>query len=109
MIELKILALIPFCGATIISLLAAAPGMETEFVQYGALGLCAIVVIFLCNHLKAITIQQKDERKQLVAELQKKNEELKKLVEANTSAFEEFAELLGDRPCIAHDARTKPR
>jgi hypothetical protein len=103
MTGLKILALTPFCGAGIIA--AVEPVTQSPYVEYGALGLCAVVVMFLCNYLKSLTAQHREERAELVQGLQTKDGELAKLTQQNTEAYNRLSQLLRDRPCLMKDSR----
>jgi hypothetical protein len=104
MIGLKMLSLTPFFGATLITALVPAEP-QAEFIQYGALGLCAIVVIFLCNHLKGMVVQHKEERKSLINDLKCKDEKLLNLTKQSIEAYDRLAQLLSDRPCLFKDKR----
>ena len=84
--------------------------------QYGALGLCAIMGVGV---FKLLT-DQRDEREKmaaeagrernvLVEELQEKDKQFIKVIESNTAGFNRLADALKDRPCIAEDSRTKPK
>jgi hypothetical protein len=55
------------------------------YVEYGALGLCAFMVYFLCNHLTQKEKNHAEDRKETAKYLSR------------------LALLLGDRPCLAHD------
>ncbi len=74
----------------------AVMAMGDSYLQYGALGLCAIVVIFLCGHIRVLT--DKIDRKDRV---------LGELYEKNTKAYSRLADLLEDRPCLMKDKRIK--
>ncbi len=103
MTGLKLLALTPICGAGLLA--AVEPVTQTPMVQYGALGLCAIVVMFLCNYLKSLTAQHKEERAELVRSLKEKDTELLKTIQQNIDAYNRLSQLLRDRPCLMKDLR----
>lgn len=73
----------------------------TGWVQYGALGLCGFMVMFLINHIKAQAkvIEKKDD------EIKENNKELRRLLKDDISAKNRLAEALEDRPCICGDSR----
>jgi len=93
MLGLKILAVTPFGLTAIITTLANAGG-RPDYLQYGALGLCAIVVIFLCGFIK-----------QLIDKLDRKDKVMGELYQKNTEAYNRLANLLSDRPCLQKDHR----
>lgn len=76
------LAIVPFFCVAIIS---AETGDSK--LQYGALGLCGLVVAFLCNHIKCLTKKITD------------------LCEKNNAAYLRLSNLLEDRPCLMKDKR----
>lgn len=94
MTGLKILALAPF-GITV-PILASSPNPSPGYLQYGALGLCAIIVVFLCGFIR-----------QLIDKLDRKDQTLADLYKKNTDAFNRLADLLEDRPCLNNDHRIK--
>ena len=84
--------------------------------QYGALGLCAIMGVGVFKLLKdqraereKMAAEARRERNELVEDLREKDEQFIKVVEANTAGFNRLADALADRPCIAEDSRTKPK
>ncbi len=79
-----IFSLTPFGLVAAIGSAADNTGLE-----YGALGLCAIIVFFLCNHIKYLT------------------KKLELLSEGNTKAYNRLADMLDDRPCLMKDRRIK--
>lgn len=95
MTGLKVLAATPFGLTAVINMLADT-GEKPDFLQYGALGLCAIIVIFLCGFIR-----------QLIDKLDRKDKVMGELYEANTRAYNRFADVLEDRPCLAKDKRIK--
>jgi hypothetical protein len=86
-----ILAIAPFGCVAII---AAAEG--NSYLQYGALGLCSVIVVFLCKHII-----------QLTDKLDKKDKNFIDLCERNTTAYHRLTSLLEDRPCLMNDKRIK--
>lgn len=86
----KIFALLALASGT------AAANTGTGPVQYGALGLCGVMVVFLISHIKA------------QAEIIKaKDEKLTELLTDDIKAKNRLAEALEDRPCICEDSRVK--
>lgn len=84
-----VLATIPF-GCT--ALMASVEG--DPYLQYGALGLCAIIVIFLCKHISTLT-----------ENLDHKDRVLGELYAEHTKAMRELSTMLRDRPCLMKDSR----
>lgn len=103
MTGLKVLALSPIFGAGFLA--ASDPVTQHPFIQYGALGLCAVVVMFLCNYLKTLTTQHKEERHELVQGLREKDNELLKTIQQNIEAYNRLSQLLRGRPCLMNDER----
>ena len=68
----------------------------TGVLQYGALGLCALMVI---NSIR--------ERRQMAAELDRRARRMEDLVKHNTDAMNRLAQALGDRPCLREDSRVR--
>jgi len=93
MIELKLLGLTPFGCAMFLA--ATEPG-GPAYLQYGALGLCAMVVLFLCIFIRDL-ITKLDRKDQVLADLQQKSIE----------AYARLADMLEDRPCLKNDKRIK--
>lgn len=106
MTGLKVLALAPIFGAAAIA--TAGQSAQSPVVEYGALGLCGAVVMFLCNYLKGLTKQHREERAELVTSMQTKDKQLAELTKLNTAAYNRLADLLEDRPCLCKDQRIKP-
>jgi hypothetical protein len=84
--------------------------------QYGALGLCAMMVWGVYKILRdqraereKMTANAVRERSILVAELQAKDKKVCECVRENTAALEKMTQALGDRPCLAKDSRVKAR
>jgi hypothetical protein len=84
-----ILTLVPFGCVAIIGM-----ANGDAYLQYGALGLCAIIVIFLCKHII-----------QLTEKLDKKDKTFIDLCERNTTAYHRLTNMLEDRPCLMKDKR----
>ena len=103
MTELKLLALTPFFGAGLIAVIE--PVTQSPAVEYTALALCAIVVMFLCNYLKGLTTQHREERAELVESLKEKDDELAILTKQNTESYNRLSQMLRDRPCLMKDSR----
>lgn len=101
MTGLKLLALMPFFGAGMIATIAN----NAPVIEYGALGLCGMVVLFLCNHLKGMVVQHREERAELIGSLKEKDEHLAQLTKQNMMAYNRLAQLLTDRPCLMKDRR----
>lgn len=83
--------------------------------QYGALGLCVIMGVGVFKLFKdqraereKMAAEARRERNVLVEELQEKDKQFIKVIEANTAGFNRLAAALNDRPCIKEDSRTKP-
>lgn len=64
--------------------------------QYGALGLCTAMVLFLISHIKA-----------QVKVIEKKDNKLTELLEKDIDSRNRLSECLKDRPCLGDDSRTK--
>jgi len=93
-VRLLVLSLTPILGAGFIAAIdetAKAPEIE-----YGALGLCAVIVLFLCRHIG-----------QLSTELKETRTENSELLKDNNRAMNRIAEMLFDRPCLMKDHRIK--
>lgn len=80
-------------------------GGVNDYVQYGALGLLAIVVIFLCKHLQKITDQHTSERKELVLALAKREADFIEMIRQDVKSRDRLSEALEDRPCLIGDQR----
>lgn len=93
MTGLKFFAPMPF-GITAFMTMLSETGVKPDFLQYGALGLCAIIVIFLCHHIT-----------QLTNKLDRKDQVLGEMFQKNIIANERLTEALGDRPCLKNDHR----
>lgn len=101
---LKVLSVMPFLlGAGIFAQGQFVPAHP--YVQYGALGLCAIVVIFLCKHLTCITTEHRQERKALVLQLKSGESDKVDLLTKLIAAQNRIAQALEDRPCLRGDQR----
>jgi len=61
------------------------PVPGTEWMQFGALGLCGFMVFFLCSYLKAKEQSHSEERKELARYLSR------------------LCTLLGERKCLVND------
>ena len=105
MTGLKILAITPFLGSGFIVALSSVS--ELEFVQYGALGLCGLVVWFLCKYLARLTQQHEVERKELVESLKQVTDMLFKVVEKNIRSRDSLAEALSNVKCLQDDYRLR--
>lgn len=82
--------------------------------QYGALGLCAIMGYGVYKILKDQRAEREKmadnaakERNLLVEELRQKDKKVCDCVQKNTEALEKMTEAMGDRPCLATDSRVK--
>ena len=64
--------------------------------QYGALGLCAVMVLHNAY-----------ERRAQAKELDRRAQVMEGLIQANTAAMNRLAGALGDRPCLADDSRVR--
>jgi hypothetical protein len=96
-----ILSVIAFFDTTFL----LAVGGESEFVQYGALGLLGIVVLFLCKHLSSLTEQHTLERKELVVALAKRESDFIDMIKQDVVSRDRLSEALEDRPCLLGDQR----
>lgn len=76
-----------------------------NYVEYGALGLCFIMTMFLCRYLVRKDEIHKCERNDLVKSISKRDEELINLTRQNINSQNRLAEMLGDRPCLMKDKR----
>ena len=90
MTGIKILSTIPF----IITATVANTGDAK--LQYGALGLCAMIVVWLCAYINKLSDK-----------LDKKDAVLGDLYAKNTEAYNRLAQVLEDRPCLQGDQRVK--
>jgi hypothetical protein len=70
------------------------PGME--FLEYGALGLCSLMVIM--NFV---------ERQKMGKRLDVQGEELIELHKTTLGTMSKLTDALHDRPCLVHDTRVK--
>jgi len=92
MIMMYVLSLTPIGAAAVV--IATANSPEAPYLQYGALGICFIMVLFLCKyiwHLSDLLSKQSD-----------RNE---KVIERNTKSNNDLVDCLKDRPCIMGDKR----
>lgn len=94
MLTLKVLTITPFL--TTMFILADSTSSSKSFLDYGALGLCAICILFLCGFVK-----------QLIDKIDKKDLQLNEHYVQNTRAFDRLADLLEDRPCLMKDKRIR--
>ena len=83
----------PF-GLTVFLAQSSTPG-ATSYLEYGAFGLCAILVGWMCKYISDLRADEKERQKQLL-----------EIAQANTRAFERWAALLGERPCLVGDTKT---
>ena len=88
---LEILSLTPCLLAMVVT---ATSTTEAPYLQYGALGLCALIVMFLCKYIFHMSNL-----------LSKASDKLEKLTLKNTDAYDRLTEVLKDRPCIMKDRR----
>ena len=88
---LKFLSLTPVLLAMAVT---ATANTEAPYLQYGALGLCALIVMFLCKYI----YHQSDL-------LSRHNDKLEKLTQKNSEAYDRLTDVLKDRPCIMNDRR----
>lgn len=100
MIKLIGLAVIGLCmGSTAVGELGG-----PVWLQYGALGLAGMMVVFLCYFLKTLLEQQNKERIILLDKLEAVREtadnRLSELVRRNSETFNRLARLLESRPCL---------
>ena len=103
MTGLKFLAVTPFFSTGFI----VAIGGESEYIQFGALGLCALVVVFLCRYLSELTETHRKERKELIDAIKSRESEFIIIIKENIKADNRLAEVLEDRPCLIGDQRIK--
>ncbi|MDD5328044.1 MAG: hypothetical protein PHY02_09585 [Phycisphaerae bacterium] len=87
---LEILSLTP----CILAIMVTTTAGEAPYLQYGALGLCAMIVYFLCKYIYHLS-----------GLLSKDSEKLEQLTEKNTKAYDRLTDVLKDRPCIMKDSR----
>ena len=86
----RLCCIIPFVCTTV---LGGADG-SPHYLQYGALGLCAIMVVWMCKHITCLG-RKLDSKDNMIIDLCMKN----------TQAYNRLAELLKDRPCLNKDSR----
>ena len=79
--------------------------IDNPYIQYGALGLCAIMVIFQCKRLSSMSKEHREERKELVASIEKRDERLADVTERCIQSYNRLADVLNDRPCLHRDRR----
>lgn len=96
-----VIAILPF-------ILTAVTGAESKaspdsleayalpFVQYGALGLCAVMVGFLCWHLEKMR-----------GDIKSLNANLLEAYKENSRVIDKQSKMLNDRPCLVNDTRLK--
>lgn len=83
---------------TPISIIAAViSGNESPVLDYGGLGLAAIVVIFLCRY-----VWKQNES------LEKKDAVIIEMVKAGVTSQNRLSEALETRPCLKDDPRIRP-
>lgn len=104
LLPVKILAVSPFAGTMVIAAMEGG-GSPHRFVQYGALGICALAVVGLFAYLNKMTDIHRQERKELVASLQDEAEKREALANDCIRAMDRLSECLADRPCVASDQR----
>ena len=94
MTPIYFLGLTPIGAAAVV---IATTDSELPFLQYGALGVCFVMVLFLCKyiwHLSDI--------------LTKQTERAEKVIDKNTESNNKLIDCLKDRPCIMGDRRMNP-
>ena len=82
--------------AAVAATTATNQGGDDGRLQYGALGLCGLMVCFLISHIKA---QAKV--------IEKKDNKLIELLEKDIESRNNLSECLKDRPCLSNDSRTE--
>ena len=80
----------------ITSLAVAEPPLFPEWLQYGAFGLCCVLVIYLMRSMNKLGEVIRD-----------KDREYVNLMRDNITYQKQLAQLLGDRPCINRDHRAE--
>ena len=70
--------------------------LGTAALQFGALGLCAFMVM-----------QNYRAQRAMAAELDRRNQRMEDLVAHNTESMNRLAQALGDRPCLREDSRIR--
>lgn len=114
MTMLKLLTLTPIGLAAAVLASGEIPGIPV-YVQYGALGMCAAVVAFLCRFLQQrekAHSEERDrrweshmtERAELVRSLaenqQRHEDKIEKITERVSKSLDRFTDILETRPCI---------
>ena len=72
------------------------PGMVGAVLQYGALGLCGLMVVF--------SFTRESRMAKRITEMEKF---IETVVRNNTEAMTNLRDMLGDRPCLINDSRVK--
>lgn len=73
--------------------ISATSGESTpSYVEYGAFGLCAVLVGWMCKYIYDLRQDSKDANRVLL-----------EIATTNTRAFERWAALLAERPCLVRD------
>lgn len=85
MIKLMMMSVSPFACLGVIDNSTDIGG----FVQYGALGLCAIMVMFMIKHICDLT-----------SKLDAKNTQIIEMLKTDIEAKNRLAQCLEDRPCV---------
>ena len=94
---MKLIGTMPFLLTGAISAVNQTGAGENSYLEYGALGLCAVMVLYQCAMIS-------DLRKELSKTVDKYNEAYNK----NTESTRQLCDLLQDRPCLMKDHRSKP-
>lgn len=91
MMMMYILSLTPIGAAAVV---VATTNAEMPYLQYGALGICFVMVLFLCKYIWHLS--------ELLTEQSKRTEQV---IEKNTESNNNLVSCLKDRPCIMGDNR----
>ena len=92
MVKLMAMATSPFACLGIIE---NNPDVNS-FIQYGALGLCTVMVGFMIKHITDLTIK-----------LDAKNAQIIEMLQKDIDAKNRLSQCLEDRPCITHASGVK--
>jgi len=93
---------------------AAAPAAWDPLLQYGAFGVCLVLMAGFFALCRMLLKNHREERGEFLKAFAGQSQEFKALsartqgaLENNTEALRRISEALGDRPCLAGDSRVR--
>ncbi len=93
-------AISPFTLALLAETGLPGSGLIQTIVQGGALGLCAVLVLWLCYSFSKVLADHKKERMELVKALQEQIRKDQLNTQAMVAALNRVASTLHERPCL---------